>query len=217
MSGTLRPESELNTAYRALIESDRVSAGTRAVLLARTEPPDGADDASVFSIELRSVLRALLNRLLPVDAIDLAARLEATLATGAGDGWRFAGLPPDAEAYRAGLATIDAIARSRYGAPFADLPATQQDDCLRFCAGGDAAWPSQASRLDASQMTQWIGELRSDAVRVYVAHPLTLARIGYGGIGLGGDQARLVGFEAIGLGQREQWEPVALSPQKDPP
>jgi len=188
MSGTLRPDSELNTAYRALIESDRVSAGTRAVLMARTEPPDGADDASVFSIELKSVLRAVLNRLLPVDAIDLAARLEALLAT----------------------------ARSRHGAPFADLPETQQDDCIRFCAGGDDASTSQVSRLDARQMTHWIGELRSDAVRVYMAHPLTLAQIGYGGIGFGGDQARLVGFEAIGLGQREPWEPVALSPQKDP-
>ncbi len=60
-------------------------------------------------------------------------------------------------------------------------------------------------------MRLWFADLRSDAVRLYVAHPATLARMGYGGIAYGGDEARKPGFVRIGAGEREAWEPLARS------
>ena len=39
----------------------------------------------------------------------------------------------------------------------------------------------RATGLDAAQMSDWFEDLRSDAVRLYVAHPQAIASIGYEG------------------------------------
>ncbi len=38
-------------------------------------------------------------------------------------------------------------------------------------------------------MRLWFEDVRAQAARLYVAHPATLARMGYSGIGYGGDGA----------------------------
>jgi hypothetical protein len=137
--------------------------------------------------------------------IDLAARIDALLQAGGGDGWRFASLPPDAEAYRAALRTLDAQARTGYGLDFVELNGPEQDRTLeRAAVGAMGAGTANPNLLDARQMQLWFQDLRSDAVRMYVAHPTTLARMGYGG-----DTERKSGFTRIGAGEREAWEPVA--------
>ncbi len=193
------------SAYRVLIASDRVSRNTRALLLCRLVPDDPAYQARAVSEGQLPSLRALLDRVLPQVApgIDLAARLDTELADGAGDGWRFAGLPPDAEAYRAGLRTLDAAA----GQGFADLTPGQQDTLLRHTADGALAVQG-AGLLNPAQMKQWFEDVRGDAVRLYVSHPATLAEMGYSGIGYGGDSEFKAGFHDIGPGEREAWEPV---------
>ncbi len=40
--------------------------------------------------------------------------------------------------------------------------------------------------------------------------PLAMARIGFSGIGYGGDTPTLQGFRTVGLGQTEAWEPRAM-------
>lgn len=65
--------------------------------------------------------------------------------------------------------------------------------------------------LDAEEMSLWFEDLRGDAVRIYLAHPASLARIGFSGIGAGGDDAEtLPGFVRVGIGDPEPWEPSAL-------
>ena len=60
-------------------------------------------------------------------------------------------------------------------------------------------------------MSLWFEDLRSDAVRIYLAHPASLARIGFGGIGAGGDDTdRMPGFVRVGIGDPEPWESAAL-------
>lgn len=215
MSRAPRPQPALDPAYRALIESDRVSEATRGVLLARAESVDASDPSArgpnALHEDLMRTLRAVLDRLLPDIEIDLAARLDASIAAGKGDGWRFADLPPDIDAYRIGLSTIEALALQRHNTSFAHLGVAQQDECLIAYAETLCETPSPQPTLSASQMKHWISDLRADAVTVYMSHPATLARIGYSGIALGGDQPRLPGFKALGLGQREPWEPVAIA------
>ncbi len=58
-------------------------------------------------------------------------------------------------------------------------------------------------------MRVWFEDLRADAVKLYVAHPQTLAAMGYGGFANGGDGSPKTGFARIGLGEREAWEPIA--------
>ena len=208
----------IGEAYRALIDSDRVSARTRALLLDRARPDDPGYVPRCMSVEQLAVLRAAIDRVLPQPAaarIDLAARIDRLLASGTGDGWRFALLPPDAEAYRAGLSTLDRQAQAAHGRHFVALDPDEQDALLeRAAAGTLGAEPepeAKAGLLDASQMRLWFEDLRAESVKAYVAHPATLARMGYGGIAYGGDGPRKSGFSRIGAGEREAWEPVAAT------
>ncbi len=201
----------VGAAWRALLGSDRVSARTRAALLARTRRDDPG--ARAMSAAQLATLRLVVARVVPQPGgarIDLAARVDAALAAGGGDGWRLAGMPPDAELCAAGLDTLEAAARRAGGAGFAGLADAAQDALLgRVAAGTPDVGEAGPGRLDAAQMRLWFDEVRSMAVRAYVAHPATLARMGYGGIGYGGDGERLEGFVRLGIGAREDWEPVA--------
>ena len=141
-------------------------------------------------------------------AIDVGARIDQALGASEGDGWRFATLPSDPAAYRAGLAALDAAAQAAHRQGFVLLGVSNQDALLARMAGGDLpAGPG----LDAAQLQRWFGDLRADAVKVYVAHPATLARMGYSGIAYGGDGERKQGFHALELGASEAWEPVAAA------
>jgi pimeloyl-ACP methyl ester carboxylesterase len=202
--------------YAALIASERVNGRLRQALAERATPDDPAyRPVALDPVEL-AILRAALARVMPVPHLDLAARLDRRLASGAGDGWRFSALPPDADAYRAALRTLDAAARAAQGRPFTTLDAPRQDALLTLCQRGDLTVPDALEgRLDADRMRFWFEDLRADAVRLWLGHPAALARIGFSGIGAGGDRPGeiadgLPGFHAVGLDAPEPWEPQAL-------
>ena len=119
MTGPRVPQS-----YQALIGSPRVSTGTRQVLRARAAADDPAYCPVSMTPSQFGVLRAVTRRILPQPeegSIDLAARLDAQLAHGDGDGWRLAILPDDCTSYAHGLSVLDDRARSGHGHGFADL------------------------------------------------------------------------------------------------
>ena len=210
-SGERREAAASDPAYLALIHSDRVSTRTREALLTRAAPVPAAFRPSVLTPPQLATLRALLDRVVPQSGdgwIDLGARLDRQLAAAEGDGWRHASLPADADAYRAGLTTLAAAAQARHRQPFAHLDSAQQETLLQDMAAGELA-VSVPHGLDAARMKLWFEDLRADAVRLYVAHPATLARIGYSGIAYGGDGEPKPGFVELGAGAREPWEPVA--------
>jgi len=178
--------------YLAFIASERVSPKTREVLETRMAAKPPAEGA--LNDRQMKTLRAMLARVLPQQGtgIDLAGAVQERLTNGKGDGWRYAVLPPDAQAYRIGL---DLLAAQN----FTGLDAAQQDALL--------------TRLAAEPGTpeaRWFEEVRGDAVVAYMAHPAALARIGYSGIGVGGANTPHQGFVSIGPNQREDWEPLAL-------
>ncbi len=215
LAGGERPAADFPAAlpvpYRRLLDSARISARTREILHERAQPDDPAYAPSALAASHLALLRALVDRVLPQTGpsrIDLAARIDAMLASGIGDGWRYDRLPPDRQAYQDGLATLDQRARAKHDADFAVLDAAAQDAMLREIAAGAAG---DAGVLDAQQMRLWFEDVRADAVKLYVAHPATLARIGYSGTFYGGDGARKQGFVRIGAGEREDWEPDAAA------
>ncbi len=198
----------LEQRYQALIDGERMSERTRAVLRARGQPDEPGSPAALSAASF-ALLRAVAARVLPQPepaAIDLAARLDAQLASGPGDGWRFAALPADAEAYRLALETLQAAALAEHGAGFVALDGPRQDALLQRAGAG--ALPAGALQPDA--LALWFQDLRSDLVRLYVAHPATLARMGYSGVFYGGDGEPKPGFAALGIGAREAWEPQSL-------
>ena len=157
----------LEARTRALIASDRVTAPTRRALLARMDATF-AEPRALSPGQMRT-LRAVAARLVPLDGLDLAARFDAMLADGPGDGWRYADLPPDQE--------VHAVALDRLAAAgFADLDAEAQDAVLTAVQAGDPpgqAWPFRADR--------WFEEVLAALVKLAYSHPLAQASIGYDG------------------------------------
>lgn len=201
---------EIDAGYRALIASERVNGRLREALHDRGRPDDPAyRPAALDAVEL-AILRAVVDRVLPQPGdvrIDIAARIDARLASGAGDGWRFSALPPDPEAYRAALRSLDAAAAAG-GRRFLARDGDGQDALLRAIEAGTLPDGTKAA-LDAWALRFWFEDLRADVVRIWLAHPAALARIGFSGIGAGGDGVPTSGFRAVGLDAREVWEPVA--------
>lgn len=161
----------LEAATRALLASDRLTAPTRAALTARMERC--ADAPGALSRRQLATLAAAAARLVPLgalqDRVELARRLDVQLATGAGDGWRYADTSPDATAVAAGLDALDADAAP---SSFADLPAQRQDALLQQARSGDLA----------QVPPHWFEDVLAALTRLAYAHPLVQVAIGYDGM-----------------------------------
>ncbi|WP_125131261.1 hypothetical protein [Microbacterium sp. 10M-3C3] len=185
------------SSWARLIASDRVDPEVRGLLAQRAVPDDPAYTPVVVDAADLALLRELGDVLVPQHPsppIDLAARLDAQYARGEGDGWRFAELPPDPEALRTGLATL----RPLWPAD----PARQRSLVGRLV---DAAVSGMAP-FDAGELAAWLEDVRVDLVRLWLAHPASMARVGYDGFATGGVVIPLRGFDAP-ASRREEWEP----------
>lgn len=178
-----------------IIASPRVSARTRGVLAVRALPDDPAATPDALTPQQLDVLRAVARIVVPQPGrgdVDLALRVDRQLAAGQGDGWRPDGMPTDVDAYRGALDVLAA-------APADDLPAVLEDVAAgRYRSDG---------ALDADQLRAWFEDASVDLVKQWLAHPATMSEIDYDGFANGGDGVRKQGFQLLGAGQREAWEP----------
>jgi pimeloyl-ACP methyl ester carboxylesterase len=202
----LQPETaNLSPEFEDLLRYDHTSPQTRAVLLERLNDPAPAQS---IPSELQPTLRALAAAVVPDAGFDLAARVDATLAEPHGDGWRFDTLPPDLEAWRTGLLSLNAAAKREFNVPFIALHATQQHDLLTQASEGKLGKGAlgtlhlggSANAFTATQMQQWFEDVRGLFARLYTADPRTLQRIGFTGF------ADEHGFTQIKLGETEDFE-----------
>lgn len=154
---------------RALIASDRLTAPTRAALAARLNWHAGEPEA--LTARQLTVLRAVAARLVPLDelmeAVDPAGRLDAALAVGPGDGWRYAAMPADAQAIAAGLDRLDADG-------LVEMDGERQDAALAEVRTGIDGWPIPSDR--------WFEEVIAQLVQLAYGHPLVQLAIGYDGM-----------------------------------
>ena len=185
---------------RALIESDLVTPPTRRALqerLRRRAAPPRFFDPDAFA-----TIRAACARLIPQPErdrpIDLAGQLDARLADGEGDGWRYAKMPADHRMHAAGTTGLDQAAQAMFGCGFAQAVAAERDAVLRAVQRGNA--PGQVwVEMDSAC---YFEELLALVVDIYYAHPLALEEIGCVSMADGH------GWQAIGLDEREAHEPL---------
>ncbi|MCS5713481.1 alpha/beta hydrolase [Herbiconiux sp. CPCC 205716] len=182
----------------AVIASDRTSRRTRGILARRALGDDVLYEPQTLTPAQLTTLRAVAARVVPQEGepIDLAARLDAQLAAGAGDGWRNASLPADPEAYALAL---DALRGFEGAAP------DEQDSRLERLAAGEAP---AGGALSGAQLASWFEDACADLAKLWLAHPASLARVGFDGFATGGDGVRKQGFQLLVAGAREQWEPA---------
>ena len=201
-----------------VIASPATTPATRLALLSRLAPADAAPQC--FAPDAYETFAAACARLVPssglAQTIDVAPAIDARLAAGAGDGWRYATLPPDGEAFRTGVALLDAAAEAGFAERFCDLAPADQDDILRDAQHGCGVFapdslPRPGGATGGFDTRRWFADWLAEAAGLFYAHPLAQQDIGYAGFSDAGTPDA-PGWTAIGLGERHDREPEPLGP-----
>jgi hypothetical protein len=149
-----------------------------------------------------ALLEAAAARLLPQPdrphgAIPIVPWIDRRLERDEGEGYRYADMPRERDAWRIGLAGIDEESRARHGRPFGELGPAEQDGVLRSVQRGQVAgvaWAGLPPRRFFADV------LLKAVAAAYYAHPAAWSEIGFGG------PASPRGYVRLGFDQRDPWE-----------
>lgn len=168
--------------FSTLAQQKFWDAKTRDVILDRVRniPP-----IRFFTHDEANLLKVICDHVIPqadrgaAHKIPIVPRIDKRLYENRHDGYRFADMPPDPEAYRLGLQAIEKIAHHLHGLGFVDLRPVEQDVVLKSLhdrkpAAGDEIW----KRMPVNRF--WM-MLVQDCVEAYYAHPWAWDEIGFGG------------------------------------
>ena len=176
---------------------------TRRVIDARLRVPL---EPTFFTSEEWRTLQAVCEAILPQDddpePAPLAAYVDQKMAQNHTDGFRHGALPRQGEAWRRGLAALDAEAQSAHGATFHALSPRQRDDLLRRMQTGDLSDPAW-SEMPPSVFFQY--RVIPDITHAFYAHPKGWNEMGFGG------PASPRGYVRLGLDRRDPWEAAEAS------
>ena len=142
------------------------------------------------------MVRQLLDRLLAQDdepRVPVFDVVDRRLAERQGDGYRYADMPEDPEAWRQSVAALEADAHAARGRGFAEIAAQAQRDIIervRLCEGTWHCLPAP------HVFSLWMRY----ACAAFYAHPWTWNEIGFGG------PAYPTGYKHLALDGREPWE-----------
>jgi uncharacterized iron-regulated membrane protein len=180
---------------------------TAEAVLARTGPPAAV---KFFTEAEEPCARALLNLLTGQDGQDceltvpVLEMVDSRLAAGETDGWRYADMPEDGQAWRNTLVLLDADARQLSGTAFADAPPADQArlvQAVQDLASGN--WHGLPAAHVWSLWTRY-------ACTAFYAHPIAWAEIGFPG------PAYPRGYKNVGVGKLEPFEVDDAHPSEDP-
>jgi len=192
------------------LASDHLSRRTHDILTARLEE-DASAVPRTLSTTAFTVLDRLVSVLLPQEDIlgqqplNLALRVDMALS-GPRDGWRFAELPPDIQAWEQALLTLSDLSISQFDRPFSQLEDNAVEIFLDGMGEGKVGLDAPR-RLTPPQMQKWALDLRADVIECFLADPRIQNRLGMSANLNGGDE-RFQGFETVQANEREDFEPV---------
>jgi gluconate 2-dehydrogenase subunit 3-like protein len=179
-------------------------ATTTGVVLSRTGMPP---DIRFFTPVQEAIATALCDQLLgqaDEPLVPLVAMIDARLAEQQTDGWRYADLPEDSQAWRDTLGHLDDDARRKFGRGLAECPAAEQQAIIQAVQDlGSGDWHG----LNASRV--WSLWTRYTCTAFY-SHPTAWDEIGFPG------PAYPRGYKNAGVGKREPFEVADVSPGADP-
>ncbi|MEK6346663.1 MAG: gluconate 2-dehydrogenase subunit 3 family protein [Burkholderia sp.] len=173
---------------------------TREVVAQRLNPPP---EPRFFDPAEWSAAAALCACIVPRRTVPLALLLDEKLVAGVGDGYRDARLPAMPDAWRIGLAALDAESRSRHDLPFADLAPADRQRLLEAMQAGQldhAAWQGMPCALFFSL------RVLHDICGAYYSHPHAWSEIGFGG------PANPRGYVRLIENRRDPWEAAESRP-----
>lgn len=202
------PRSDLYLGYDTLAKRDTPSWNPKTREVVEERLAIRPDTHQAFDEARWATLRALCERLLPQapdrpGRVPVAAMVDAKVSKGSGDGYRDSTLPPIAEAWRRGLAALDAEARAAHGRAFHEIGGAEQDALIGAMQRGeleDPAWDGMPPS------TFFQSRVVADAIKSYYAHPTAWNEIGFGG------PASPRGYVRLGADRRDPWEAAEARP-----
>jgi Gluconate 2-dehydrogenase subunit 3 len=164
-----------------------------------------------FTDEEWPTIRAICDRIVPQTVarprpVPLAAMVDEKLHGRASDGYRYAELPPMREAWRRGLAALDAEANSRHNCRFHKLSMPDQDALLAAVQQGNVQERLWRNLPPKSFFTK---RVLHDIVSAYYAHPTSWNEIGFGG------PASPRGYVRMNFDRRDPWEASEARPGRE--
>jgi hypothetical protein len=180
---------------------DAVTAG---VVLGRLGRPP---DIRYFTPAQEAIATALCDQLLGQDSgriVPVAAMIDARLAEAQTDGWRYADLPEDGQAWRNTLGYLDEDARAKFGSGFAELAGTDQRAVIQAVQDlGSGEWHGLNAAHAWSLWTRY-------ACTAFYSHPAAWTETGFPG------PAYPRGYKNAGMDRREPFEVADVRPSADP-
>lgn len=180
---------------------------TRTVIAQRLATP--AEPHFFNAVEWLAV-RALCACIVPqanaLPVVPLALLVDTKLTENAGDGYRDARLPPLQQAWRTGLAALDAESRARHELPFASLEKATQVALLESMQRGELTgdtWAGMPANLFFAE------RLLHDICSTYYSHPHAWSEIGFGG------PANPRGYVRLYYDRRDPWEAAEAEPGQE--
>lgn len=189
--------------FDVLDQSPTWDVVTAGLVLARLDPPP---PLRFFDPQQARVAAALFDQLLDQRAeprVPVVSMVDARLADGQTDGWRYEDMPEDREAFRMSLAGLDRDARERGSGGFADLPWAAQAELVDDVRAGQERWHGLRTVHVWSLWTRY-------ACTAFYSHPWAWSEIGFGG------PAYPRGYGNLGVDRRERWEVRDVSPERSP-
>jgi hypothetical protein len=190
--------------FDPLAQSKHWDLATASTVLARLGIPPGM---RFFTPAEEAVATSLCDLLLGLDSeprVPVVELIDARLAEGETDGWRYEDMPEDGQAWRDSLRWLDDDAQAKFGRPFARCPADDQRELIQAVQdSGSADWHGMIAARVWSLWTRY-------ACTAMYAHPLAWAEIGFPG------PAYPRGYKNAGVGRREPFEVRDTAPSDDP-
>jgi hypothetical protein len=189
--------------FDVLSEAGHWDSVTAGLIMARTAPPSAP---RFFTAAERASAAALLNQLTgqcgePL-AVPVAEMVDARLAAGETDGWHYADMPEDGQAWRDTLGYLDKDAHARCGTGFAG--ASQRHQALIIQAVQDGReWHGMSAPHVWSLWTRY-------ACTAFYSHPYAWSEMGFPG------PAYPRGYKNAGVGRLEPFEVADARPADDP-
>jgi hypothetical protein len=190
--------------FDVLAQSRHWDQATAVVVMARLGP---APPLKFFTDGEAACAAALLDQIAGQRGeplVPVLPMVDARLAAGETDGWRYADMPEDGRAWRDSLSYLDADAGLRCGTAFAAAPEADQMAVLqavRDLKSGD--WHGLPAAHVWSLWTRY-------ACTAFYSHPAAWAEIGFPG------PAYPRGYKNAGVGKLEPFEVADAHPSDDP-
>jgi Gluconate 2-dehydrogenase subunit 3 len=192
--------------FDVLSQQEHWDPVTADLVTARTAPPQ---PPRFFSETEQSAAAALLDQLTgqcdqPLK-VPLLEMVDARLAAGETDGWRYADMPEDGQAWRDTLGYLDKDAHARCGTSFAGASESDQRALIQAVqdGGDDGRWHGLPAARVWSLWTRY-------ACTALYSHPYAWSEMGFPG------PAYPRGYKNAGVDRREPFEVADQRPAEDP-